>query len=322
MRPRVAEDPAAVERLRALGYAAGGNAAALAGPGPADDPKQLMAFEARERDILRLFQAGDLDEARALCRKSLAERPSMSLTWTQLASIERARGALAEAVEAGRRAAALRPGDPATIALLGSVLAEAGRPDEARTALAPFLAADDPDPDLLIAEGMALAQLGRAPEALAVFDRARTLDPANAFLWVNSGTVHLMTGRLRDARQAFVGALAVDPASARAHNGLGVVAASRFDRDPAAMLRTTTSSGMISTERISCSRMLIRLMKCVGTPIWFSPRMKNSERRLLRTPLPSTTARFSALKAVASSLKYWTCVPGCGPSKRSLALPS
>jgi tetratricopeptide (TPR) repeat protein len=233
MRPRVAEDPAAVERLRALGYAAGGNAAALARPGPADDPKQLMAFEARERDILRLFQAGDLDEARALCRKSLAERPSMSLTWTQLASIERARGALAEAVEAGRRAAALRPGDPATIALLGSVLAEAGRPDEARTALAPFLAADDPDPDLLIAEGMALAQLGRAAEALAVFDRARTLDPANAFLWVNSGTVHLMTGRLRDARQAFVGALAVDPASARAHNGLGVVAAREGRADEA-----------------------------------------------------------------------------------------
>jgi len=28
------------------------------------------------------------------------------------------------------------------------------------------------------------------------------------------------------------------------------------------------------------------------------------------------------LKAVASSLKYWTIVPGSGPSKRILALPS
>ena len=41
----------------------------------------------------------------------------------------------------------------------------------------------------------------------------------------------------------------------------------RVDSEPAATLRTTTSSGMISTSRISCSRMLSRFMKCVGTPI-------------------------------------------------------
>jgi hypothetical protein len=33
------------------------------------------------------------------------------------------------------------------------------------------------------------------------------------------------------------------------------------DSDPAATLRTTVSSGMISTSRISCSRMFSRLMK-------------------------------------------------------------
>ena len=42
---------------------------------------------------------------------------------------------------------------------------------------------------------------------------------------------------------------------------------SRLDSEPAATLRTTTSSGMISTSRISCSRMLSRRMKWVGTPI-------------------------------------------------------
>jgi hypothetical protein len=92
--------------------------------------------------------------------------------------------------------------------------------------------------------------------------------------------------------------------------------------EPAATLRTTTSSGMISTARISCSRMLMRRMKWVGTPIWFSPDMKNSLRRLFSTPLPSIVARFWALNAVASSLKYCTSVPGSGPSYRILALPS
>jgi hypothetical protein len=47
---------------------------------------------------------------------------------------------------------------------------------------------------------------------------------------------------------------------------------------------------------------------------WFSPVMKNSLRRLFSTPLPSITSCFSALKAVASSLKYCTSVPGSGPS--------
>ena len=39
-----------------------------------------------------------------------------------------------------------------------------------------------------------------------------------------------------------------------------------------------------------------------------------SEMRLLRTPLPSITSCFLALKAVASSLKCWISVPGSGPS--------
>ena len=89
---------------------------------------------------------------------------------------------------------------------------------------------------------------------------------------------------------------------------------SRCDIVPAATLRTTTSSGMISTSWTSCSRMLRRRTKWVGTPISFSRSMMNSEMRLLRTPLPLITPFFWALKALASSLKYWTIVPGSGPS--------
>ena len=42
---------------------------------------------------------------------------------------------------------------------------------------------------------------------------------------------------------------------------------SRLDMEPAATLRTTTSSGMISTSLISCSRMFRRRTKWVGTPM-------------------------------------------------------
>ena len=89
---------------------------------------------------------------------------------------------------------------------------------------------------------------------------------------------------------------------------------SRFDSEPAATLRTTTSIGTISTWRINCSRMLRRRMKCVGTPIWPSSVKTCSEMRLLSTPLPLIVPFFWALNAVASSLKYWISVPGSGPS--------
>ena len=97
---------------------------------------------------------------------------------------------------------------------------------------------------------------------------------------------------------------------------------SRFDSEPAATFRTTTSIGTISTWRINCSRMLSRRMKWVGTPIVESEVKICSEIRLLITPLPLIVPRFCALKAVASSLKYWISVPGSGPSYRILALPS
>ena len=112
------------------------------------------------------------------------------------------------------------------MALLGGLLVEAGRPAAAREVLAPLVRAPaEPDPDVLISEGMALAGLGRRADALAIFDRVRRLDPGNALALVNAGTVHLMGSDLARAREAFSAAVAADPAAARAHNGLGVVAA-------------------------------------------------------------------------------------------------
>src|SRR5919206_438103 len=76
----------------------------------------------------------------------------------------------------------------------------------------------------------------------------------------------------------------------------------RFDSEPAATLRTTTSIGMISTCRMSCSRMLRRRMKWVGTPIVCSDVKICSEMRLLSTPLPLIVPRFSGESVDADAL--------------------
>ena len=88
---------------------------------------------------------------------------------------------------------------------------------------------------------------------------------------------------------------------------------------PAAKLRTMTSSGMISTWRINCSRMFRRRMKCVGIADLPEPVMKMLAQAVVQTrPCLRSRPFFCALKAVASSLKYWTSVPGSGPSYRIL----
>jgi hypothetical protein len=90
----------------------------------------------------------------------------------------------------------------------------------------------------------------------------------------------------------------------------------RVESEPAATLRTTTSSGMISTSRISCSRMFSRRMKCVGTPISLSFHQDVLADAVVEHTLAvdNLVPFFLALKAVASSLKCWISVPGSGPS--------
>ena len=63
-------------------------------------------------------------------------------------------------------------------------------------------------------------------------------------------------------------------------------------------------------------------MKWVGTPMSPSRVIRNSLMRLFSTPLPVMTPFLVPLAVVASSLKYWTRVPGSGPSNRIFALPS
>src|SRR5439155_12204791 len=92
---RGAEDASALERLRALGY--------LAGSGPTvakerytdeDDPKKLIDLDTRASEVLRLYDAGQLDAALALCRENIRRRPDMPIAYLHLAFLERARGDL------------------------------------------------------------------------------------------------------------------------------------------------------------------------------------------------------------------------------------
>ncbi len=223
---RGVEDAAALERLRALGYVA----AATAAPQKdtytaADDPKNLIEFDARTRDAISAFLKGDLSRAISLAQENLRLRPDMAGVSLQLAYMERARGDLKAAIAAAQRAVALKPLDAESVSLLAAYLTEAGRARESVALLEPYVKVPQPDFDLLTAMGFAQAALGQGGEARAAFEKARMADPQNAMGPVNLGTLLLMSGNRSGARQAMMEALAMDPGVAKAHNVLGVIEA-------------------------------------------------------------------------------------------------
>ena len=223
---RGAEDAATLERLRALGYiAASAPAEQKDVYTEADDPKNLIDIDTRNRAVVTAFMNGRIDEAIELAKENLRQRPTMSGANLQLAYLERARGNLNAAIVAARRAVFLRPLDAEGLALLGAYLTEAGRAKEAVALLDPYVKAAALEYDVVTALGLARAALGQAPQAREAFETARRLDPSNAMGLVNLGTLSLMSGDRNGARASLNEALALNPSTAKAHNTLGVMAA-------------------------------------------------------------------------------------------------
>ncbi|HVQ29321.1 MAG TPA: sulfatase-like hydrolase/transferase [Vicinamibacteria bacterium] len=233
---RQEEDAATIEKLRALGYVGGGQRGPKERYTAADDPKNLVEVDTRNREVIRLFRAGEIDKAIEVCRANLEQRPNMPLAWIHMGFLERARGNLKGAIAAVHRAFELKPLDGEAANLYAVYLTEAGRAREALEFLDPLLKAVRPDVDLLTAKAMALATVGKADEALATFAQARELDPTNGMVLVNSGIVYLQAGDRTRARQSFEAALDIDPGIARAQSSLGVIA-SMEGRDAEAVER-------------------------------------------------------------------------------------
>jgi Tfp pilus assembly protein PilF len=222
---RVQEEQATLERLRALGYVGGADAVQKERYTVDDDPKRLIEIDSRIRDVVTRYRAGDYDGAIAICEENIQRRPTMFLSYLQLAYLQRMKGRMDLAIRAAKQAVDLQPLDNEAVSLYGTYLTEAGRSREAVAFLGPYVKNTKPDIDVLTALGMAEARLGHRDEALATFSRAREADPSNAMVLVNAGTVYLMAGDKVRARQAFEAALDIDQEVARAHNSLGVIAA-------------------------------------------------------------------------------------------------
>ena len=219
---RTAESADARARLQSLGY--------VSATVPArqrytvdDDPKRLIAIDAKLQEAVRLYTSGDREQALARAAALVRERPAMRVAWITLAQIQRDTGRLDAAIVSLRRAHALAPHDAQTAALLGAYLTERGMPADAVALLGPVAAGDAPDLQVLVVLGLAQARLGRAADAVGTLERARAAYPSNLMLLVHLGTVRLMTNQRDEARRLFAAAVAGNPELARAHSSLAAM---------------------------------------------------------------------------------------------------
>ncbi len=219
---RQQEDAEAEARLRALGYVSG-NAPLKSHYTEDDDPKRLVELDQVLRRAVELYERGRAKEAIPLYRQVIARRPSMEVTYTQLAMLywdlgepEAAIATLRQARQAGIDSLELKT-------KLGTYLAETGWVADALPLLQQAASGRIPDLDALNALGIALARAGRVDEAAASFKRILEMNGANTMALENLGAIALEQGRIDEARTLLGRALDLDPSSPQAHNSMGVV---------------------------------------------------------------------------------------------------
>lgn len=218
-RPTGAEETA---RLRSLGYFAG--AARPGKPRPEDDPKNLIAVDRQLHAIVRLFGERRVDDAVAVAREVVAERPSMLIGYEQLSFLLESKGDAPTALALWERAKKNGVTGESVERRRALLLGELGRAGDAARALAPFSGSHDVE--TLVVYGTALADSGEPDRGIAVLRHAETLDPESAAVHSAIGIAELKAGRPAPAREALERALSVNRRNARAWNALGVA----FDR--------------------------------------------------------------------------------------------
>ncbi len=212
--------PEVAERLRALGYVAGGTTPTVRdGPNPATMMTAWNAFEG----VLADLAADRLPAAIASLRRLADEHPESPLFQSTLARTLSDAGNHQAALGVYRRAVARWPDDSLLYHDLGVSAREAGLRDEALRAEEAALAID---PDNALAHngrGLLLAEAGRARDARLAFARAAALDPTNIGFLVHLGNAEQESGDRTAAEQAYRRALDIDGDAGDALNGLAVV---------------------------------------------------------------------------------------------------
>jgi len=164
--------------LQSLGYLSSSGGVSLPRTyGDEDDPKALVDIDRMIQDYSAAWQAGRLDQAEALARRTIERRPGMGLGYANLAQVLLDQGRIEEAlrlmIDAERRGLA----SPYLERQLALTLAQVGRTGDAVRLMEGHARSNDPDAlDVL---GLVLAEAGQSARAREVLSRSLQIDERN-----------------------------------------------------------------------------------------------------------------------------------------------
>ncbi len=206
-------------RLGALGY--------LSSSGPlatrftaADDPKKLVALDQKIHRVVDLYSRGRANEALALARQVVAERPTMAVGYSFLAQALLETGALREAIEVMQNARGKKLASSSLLRQLALSLAEVGRPQEGLVVLKDLDSSPERDTRLVTAK--LLSEAGSQAQARSILLAVLAEEPAEARAMETLGLVALREGQWQEAESRSAQAVAANPALPQAWNNLGV----------------------------------------------------------------------------------------------------
>lgn len=222
-------DPAAEQKLRALGYVGGGASARNLEDRPRRDPKDTIELY----NLLKLAgsdsEAGKYDDAAAKVQQALAVDPDIIEGHSQLGNIYSRAGRQAEAVAAYKRALALDPEHEMSTFNLAFAYRAMGRIDDA---ILGFQRAQTLNPRSGRAHfqlGDIYVQRGELAKAVDVLSRGLSLDIDRPPFLVKLGEAYLGLDRWDEAERALKEAVSLRDDVPRGHFNLALVAEHRGD---------------------------------------------------------------------------------------------
>ena len=172
-----------------------------------------------------LHQAGNLDEAEALCRTILAQDSKQFAALTLLGTLHLQRGNPEEAARLIGLSVAIEPKQPGALNNRGLALDGLKRYPEALASYERAIALNPGFAEAHSNRGVTLGRLKRYGEALASFDRAIALNPRFGDAHSNRGSLLNRLARHDEALASFDRAIALDPGRAESHYNRGVALA-------------------------------------------------------------------------------------------------
>ncbi|MEM7481008.1 MAG: sulfatase-like hydrolase/transferase [Acidobacteriota bacterium] len=174
------DDPEAVARLRALGYAGGGAASPDEPPPDAPDPKDRIGLWNLLGEAEGAMAAGDARGALAAFDRALAQDPQNRFALARSAEALLALGQAAEARERAAKAVALDPDQPESRRTLAVSLMRSGAMSDAVTQWLEVVRLQPERADGWLALGSTLGVAGQRQRAVGALSRAAELAPDEA----------------------------------------------------------------------------------------------------------------------------------------------